>query len=360
MFNSLKNTIISDRNLDLFGSIKSTLECLSPSSFTSSASENLFHKEQNRLIDSITKIDKKQMASNKAIEQYQQSPFAIQQLLGLSKPTIRNSSNSIEKNLPDHLNLSEKNNKFDNFTNSNFSSDDTESKKLRIDSNSSKSSQDGEEDEDDLLNQSRPSSTSSSISVGSINTSFSASNRNPFTTNSLLSSSSSSLSVNNLVNSSSFADLSQVYFSSSSSTTSSSVNVQSRSAINRFPSLAQSILPDLTPSMNEKLPNLLESTSISAPLNQKKDSSSGQSINNQQHQYSDNHTKIYFNSQAAAAFMSAASVHVGLNHHQQQQQTNHKPNGFTSALFNPFVNSDQNVQKFGDKNTGKFQSVLFR
>ena len=219
-------------------------------------------------------------SSTRALQQYHQSPFAIQQLLGLSNSTKRTTSPKDKMYSPTH---------------SAHSSVHTDTSNDALDSKFSNCEQ---------------SRASSSISVGSHGT------ISPISSPKLHSptlSAPSSLSVSNLVNPNVSTNFSPVaaYFPA------------------RHSPLSQTILNH--PAI---------STSASSCF----------SVNDTSH--AANVARIsYFNSPAAAAFMSAATMHVGL----QQANSISKNNNFVGSnvnsaisMFNPF-NSE--VGKFADKSS---------
>lgn len=284
--------------------------------------------------------------SSRALQQYQQSPFAIQQLLGLSKndpvvsknklcsPTNSTISSSIHTDIDDELNEFK-------LINGDISRASSNGSASSINTNSSSS------------RSSSVNSNNSSISVGSHGT-ISLPKLNSFSVSTTLPSinipNSSSLSVTNLVNANVSSNFSSVYFPTT-----------------RHGSLSQSILhPSVSaPPPPPSGPPSSQASEVPPPPSSGSSSSvaaaaaaaavaAAECFANA----NESGTRIqYFNSPAAAAFMSVASVHVGLQQHANTIANSSfaGPNNAIS-IFNPFDNTND-VNKFTDKNTatnGKF------
>lgn len=287
-------------------------------------------------------------ASSRALQQYQQSPFAIQQLLGLSKndpvigknklcsPTNSTISSSI------HTDIDEELNEF-KLINGDIGRASSNGSASSINTNSSSS------------RSSSVNSNNSSISVGSHGT-ISLPKLNSFSVSTTLPSlnipNSSSLSVTNLVNANVSSNFSSVYFPTT-----------------RHGSLSQSLLhPSASaPAPPSSGPPASQTSEVSAPPSSGSSSSvaaaaAAAAVAAAECFANESGTRIpYFNSPAAAAFMSVASVHVGLQQH-ANTIANSTFAGTNNAIsiFNPFDNSND-VNKFTDKNTtanGKFRKTF--
>lgn len=279
-------------------------------------------------------------ATSRAIQQYHQSPFAIQQLLGLTTTTTNtNTANSSREEVKDDRNMSKMASSPAHSTHSSNTSN-TESTA----SNSGNNLDDHNlslqhlphhhhhhhNHDSKLMLHDEHSRGSSSISVASHGTiSPAVSPKNPIQ---------SSLSVTNLVNnnnnnSNNHHNPTNGTFNSYFSSRNTSQQQQQQSQQSQQQQQQPLSLHPVTIAGTNQFDSVSPSSNGRIP---------------------------YFNTQAAAALMSAASMHVGLQQVTNSMAKNHGPfggNNAISSMFHPFASD---VAKFNEKTSpGKYIFFIY-